>query len=30
METSGKIVSGKEIIVKESLENDGILSAKGI
>lgn len=28
-ETSGKIVSGKEIIVKESLENDGILSAKG-
>ena len=27
--SSGKIVSGKEIIVKESLENDGILSAKG-
>lgn len=27
-ETSGKIVSGKEITVKESLENDGILSAK--
>lgn len=28
-EASGKIVSGKGIIVKESLENAGILSAKG-
>ncbi|UYI77762.1 MAG: hemagglutinin repeat-containing protein [Fusobacterium varium] len=28
-ETTGKIVSGKDIIVKKSLENDGILSAKG-